>query len=180
MTLRKTLGGGAGSIEPAAVRRIVRELLDTKPATPLEEMAGFLGALDSGYDVVIGNRRAPGSRITRRQPRVRETLGKGFTMLVRMLLAPGVSDFTCGFKAFRREPAREIFSRVTLDGWAFDAELVVIALVHGYRLAQVPVTWHHEADSKVRVGRAVASSLAGVMRIRWQRLMGRYGRNSRA
>ena len=76
--------------------------------------------------------------------------------------------------------AREIFSRVTLDGWAFDAELVVIALVHGYRLAQVPVTWHHEADSKVRVGRAVASSLAGVMRIRWQRLMGRYGRNSRA
>ena len=154
--------------------------MDVDLSTPLEEMTGFLGALDSGYDVVIGNRRAPGARITRRQPRLRETLGKGFTVLVRALLAPGVSDFTCGFKAFRREPARQIFARVTLDGWAFDAELVVIALVHGYRLAQVPVTWHHEADSKVRIGRAVASSLAGVLRIRWQRLRGRYDRNSRA
>ena len=43
--------------------------MDVDLSTPLEEMAGFLGALDSGYDVVIGNRRAPGSRITRRQPR---------------------------------------------------------------------------------------------------------------
>ncbi len=148
--------------------------MDVDLSTPLEEMTGFLGALESGYDVVIGNRRSPGARITRHQPRLRETLGKGFTVLVRMLLAPGVSDFTCGFKAFRREAAREIFSRQTLDGWAFDAELVVIALVRGYRLAQVPVAWHHEEDSKVRLVRAVVSSLGGVLRIRWQRLRGRY------
>jgi dolichyl-phosphate beta-glucosyltransferase len=91
-----------------------------------------------------------------------------------MLLAPGVSDFTCGFKAFRRDAARKIFARVTLDGWAFDAELVVIALVQGHRLAQVPVAWHHEENSKVRLTRAIPSSLLGVLRIRWQRLLGRY------
>jgi dolichyl-phosphate beta-glucosyltransferase len=148
--------------------------MDADLSTPLEEMPAFLGALESGYDVVIGNRRTPGARITRHQPKLRETLGKGFTMLVRTLLAPGVSDFTCGFKAFRRDAAREIFSRVTIDGWAFDAELVVIALVQEHRLAQVPVAWHHEDNSKVRLARAIPSSLLGVLRIRWQRLLGRY------
>ena len=50
----------------------------------------------------IGNRRSPGSHIERHQPWIRETLGKGFTKLTQTLLAPGVYDFTCGFKGFRR------------------------------------------------------------------------------
>jgi dolichyl-phosphate beta-glucosyltransferase len=148
--------------------------MDADLSTPLGELAGFLGALDSGYDVVIGNRRAPGARITRHQPWLRETLGKGFVVLTRWLLAPGVDDFTCGFKGYRREPARAIFSRSSLDGWAFDAELVVIAQELGLKLAQLPVTWAHEDDTKVRLGRAVFVSLCDLVRIRWRRARGRY------
>ena len=148
--------------------------MDADLSTPLEEMPGFLGALDSGYDVVLGNRRAPGSRITRRQPLLRETLGKGFTTLTRLLLAPGVHDFTCGFKAFRRGAAQAIFGRSTLDGWAFDAELVVIAQEQGLKLAQVPVRWHNEDDTKVRLLGAVLGSLRDLGVIFWRRARGKY------
>ena len=148
--------------------------MDADLSTPLAETRGFLGALASGYDVAIGNRRAPGSEIRRRQPRVREALGKGFTLLTRTLLAPGVDDFTCGFKAFRAEAAREIFRRSTLDGWAFDAELVVIAREQGWKLVQLPVTWRHEDDTKVRLGAAVAGSLRDLGIIWLRRLRGRY------
>ncbi|MEM7306014.1 MAG: dolichyl-phosphate beta-glucosyltransferase [Planctomycetota bacterium] len=148
--------------------------MDADLSTPLDETPGFLGALDSGYDVAIGNRRAPGSNIDRRQPWVRETLGKGFTMLTRTLLAPGVHDFTCGFKAFRAEAARGIFRRSTLDGWAFDAELVVIAQEQGRKLVQLPVTWRHEDDTKVRLGAAVFGSLRDLFRIWRLRIGGRY------
>jgi dolichyl-phosphate beta-glucosyltransferase len=148
--------------------------MDADLSTPLDELPRFLRALDSGYEVVIGNRHAPGSRILRRQPRLRELLGKGFTALTRLLLAPGVHDFTCGFKGFQRQAAQAIFSRSLLDGWAFDAELVVIAQELGFKLAQVPVSWAHEEGTKVRVGRAVLGSLRELLVIRGNRAAGRY------
>ncbi len=165
----------------AAVRRGMLQaegerivFMDADLSTPLEELKRFLGALDSDYEVVIGNRRAPGSRITRHQPWIRESLGKGFTTLTRLLLAPGVHDFTCGFKGFRRHAAREIFRRSILDGWAFDAELVVIAQELGYKLAQVPVQWANEEGTKVRLWRAILGSLWELLRIRWRRFRGAY------
>lgn len=148
--------------------------LDADLSTPLDETAGFVGALESGYDVVIGNRRVPGAEITRHQPRVRETLGKGFTLLVNLLLAPGVHDFTCGFKGFRNAAAQAVFRRSSLDGWAFDAELVVIAQVQKLKLAQLPVRWHHEDDTKVRLLAAVVGSLVEVAQISWRRWTGKY------
>ncbi len=153
-------------------KRIV--FMDADLSTPLDELPAILGALDSGYDVVIGNRRAPGSKIDRHQPWIREVLGKGFTTVTRLLLAPGVHDFTCGFKAFQHEAAQEIFRRSLLDGWAFDAELVVIAQELGFKLAQVPVRWKHEDGTKVRVGSAVVASLLELLRVRWNRMRGRY------
>jgi dolichyl-phosphate beta-glucosyltransferase len=123
---------------------------------------------------VIGNRRVPGSEITRRQPIVRETLGKGFTLLVNLFLAPGVHDFTCGFKGFRRDAAQAVFQRSTLDGWAFDAELVVIAQAQNLKLAQLPVSWHHEDDTKVRLLAAVVGSGIELVQIFARRLAGRY------
>ena len=165
----------------AAVRRGVLEaqggyvlFLDADLSTPLDEAPGFLASLDSGYDVVLGNRRAPGSDITRRQPWLRQSLGKGFTILTNTFLAPGVQDFTCGFKAFRGDVAKSIFARSTLDGWAFDAELVVIAQEQKFKLVQVPVKWHHEDDTKVRLVPAVLSSLRELGLIFVRRMTGRY------
>jgi dolichyl-phosphate beta-glucosyltransferase len=148
--------------------------MDADLSTPLAELPAFLAALAGGADVAIGDRRAAGSEIRRRQPWLRQTLGKGFTLLTQLLLVRGVHDFTCGFKAFRGATAHEIFRRSTLDGWAFDAELVVIAAAQKKRLAQLPVVWRHEDDSKVRLGRAVLGSLRDLGVIWWRRLLGRY------
>jgi hypothetical protein len=148
--------------------------MDADLSTPLEETHAFLAALDAGADVVIGNRRSPGSRIERHQPWLRETLGKGFTKLTQAFLAPGVEDFTCGFKGFRRDASQQVFQRTTQVGWAFDAEVVVIAHELGLRLAQLPVTWQHEDDTKVRLLQAVAGSAVELVRIFWNKVRGRY------
>jgi dolichyl-phosphate beta-glucosyltransferase len=168
---------GKGAAVRAGMRAATgakRVFFDADLSTPLAELPGFLGALDSGFDVAIGNRRAPGADIERHQPRLRELLGKGFTILTRLALAPGVHDFTCGFKAFDGDAAERIFERSTLDGWAFDAELVVIAQELSLRLAQLPVRWHHEDDTKVRLGAAVLGSLRELAVIVVRRARGRY------
>jgi len=165
----------------AAVRKGMLEadgqtiiFMDADLSTPLGEIARFLGALESGHQVVIGNRHAPGSKITRHQPWIRETLGKGFTMISRLFLAPGVHDFTCGFKAFQKDAAREIFERSTQDGWAFDAELILIAHLKGFKMAQVPVEWRHEKGTKVRLLPAVFGSFKELLAIKLRQLRGGY------
>ena len=174
-TLPANRGKGAAVRAGVLAARGAKVLfMDADLSTPLAETRPFLTALASGYDVAIGNRRAPGSEIRRRQPWLRQTLGKGFTVLARTLLASGVDDFTCGFKAFRAEAAREIFRRSTLDGWAFDAEVLVIARAQGKKLAQLPVTWRHEDDTKVRLGAAVLGSLRDLCVIWLRRVRGKY------
>ena len=152
--------------------------MDADLSAPLSELDGILAALDEGFDLAIGSRRAPGAHIERHQPRLRELLGKGFTALTRTVLAPGVDDFTCGLKGFRHEAAHSIFAVSALDGWAFDAELIAIARAQGWSWKQVPVRWHHEEDSKVRVVSAVVGSLRDLARILVRRARGAYRRPS--
>jgi dolichyl-phosphate beta-glucosyltransferase len=146
---------------------------DADLSTPIEETASLLAALAAGADVAIGSRKMPGATIVVHQPWLRERLGKVFTWLARQLIAD-VSDVTCGFKAFRGAAARDIFSRVRVYDWSFDAEVLLLATRLGYRLSEVPVRWADCAGTKVRLGRDVLRSLEGLARIRLNAARGRY------
>jgi hypothetical protein len=115
-----------------------------------------------------------GSRLLRRQPILRETLGKGFTFLSQLALGVRATDFTCGFKLFTRACARDLFSRLTIDRWGFDTEILFLAARRRYRVTEVPITWSDERHTKVKLGRDVARSLLDLARIRWNAFSGRY------
>ncbi|MBL8898756.1 MAG: glycosyltransferase [Planctomycetes bacterium] len=150
--------------------------LDADLSTPLEELDRFLPRLDAGVDLVLGNRKARESQILVRQPWLRERLGKVFTALCRALLAPGIDDFTCGFKGFRAAAARAVFQRSSLDGWAFDAELVVIARALELRIEQLPVRWKNDPGSKVRIFSAITGALRDLLVLCSRRWRGSYRR----
>lgn len=123
-----------GSVDPEAIGRFVR-FLDDHP----------------GVDAVIGSRRLPGSVVARRQPLLRVALGWCFVLLCKAAIDRTVSDFTLGFKMFRREAAREIFPRTRTDGFAAEAELVFAAIREGRRVCELPVRWtDYVGDSRVR------------------------------
>ena len=84
------------------------------------------------------------------------------------------SHLSRGFKAFRGDVGRDLFSRVRRDGWSFDAELLVIARQRGYRVTEVPVAWEHRAGTKVNLLRDVVGSLVGLASIRMDAFLGRY------
>lgn len=146
---------------------------DADLSTPIEDTARLLAALEAGADVAIGSRKIQGARIVVPQPWWRMLLGKMFTWLVRCLIA-GVSDATCGFKAFQGTAGREIFARVRVYDWSFDAEVLMLTRRLGYRLVEVPVRWEDRAGTKVRLLRDVPRSLRGLIRIRLNDARGVY------
>jgi glycosyltransferase involved in cell wall biosynthesis len=149
-------------------------VLDADLSTDLAAARAVLAELDRGADLVLGSRHAPGARIEARQPAARELLGRGFRRLAQLAFAPGVSDFTCGFKGLRRPAAERIAARMTVERWAYDVELVVIARALDLALAEVPVRWRHAPGSKVRILPAVAGSSRDLARVLLRRALGRY------
>ncbi len=171
--------GGKG----AAVRRGMLDaqgtwllFMDADHATRIQQFDRFEPVLRRGAPVAIGSRRISGAAIDRHQPRLREALGWVFTRISNLIVGVGVSDFTCGFKCFAREPARRIFALQRLAGWGFDAEILFIARRLGYPIAEVPVVWADGGATKVRLGRDVLGSFSELLAIRAGWLRGWYPR----
>lgn len=139
---------------------------DADLATPIEELDKFLPRLAEGSDVVIGSRAIPGSDIRVRQARPRQAMGRFFNRLVRRFILKDFRDTQCGFKAFRRPAALDLFTRLMTSGFAFDVEVLVLARRLGYRIVEVPVVWRHSPPSRVRIVRSSWQMLKELWRIR--------------
>jgi dolichyl-phosphate beta-glucosyltransferase len=142
--------------------------MDADLSVPLEEIEGFLDHFEAHpeEDVLLGSRQHSGSRIERRQGCLREAMGKTFNRILRFLCRLPFRDTQCGFKAFRREAAREIFARQTIDGFAFDVEVLLLAQVLGYRIRELPVRWLNSPESKVHIVRDSLRMLRDALAVR--------------
>lgn len=138
---------------------------DIDLATPLNEFTHFRSFRESSDDVIIGSRRLADSHIRKNESALRVALGSGFSLLSRFLV-PAVSDFTCGFKCFSRRAAMGIFQLARIDRWAFDTEILYLARLQKFSVKEMPVSWSHSADSRVRVLSDVLTSARDLLRIR--------------
>lgn len=168
---------GKGSAIAAGVAAAAGDLVvftDLDLSVPLDLLPRVVSALRAGGDVAIGSRRIPGADIRVHQPWYREFMGDVFRRLTRAILLPGVSDFTCGFKGFRGEVAKELFGALTIPRWGFDVEILYLARRRGRRIVEVPVPWTNSEQTKVRLGRDVVGSLREILAIRLAAWRGDY------
>lgn len=123
---------------------------DADNATPIEETEKLLKALESGSDVAIGSRSLTGSKVERQKPPLRRFAATIGNWLIQIMVLPGIGDTQTGFKMFKRKVVKEIFSKQTLDGFSFDIEVLYLARKNGFQIAQVPIHWAHEKNSRLR------------------------------
>jgi len=149
---------------------------DADMATPIHQAAKLLAALENGYDVAIGSREGYGAR-RYNEPWLRHFMGRVFNLVVRTLVMGQHRDTQCGFKAFTRDAAQDIFGSVRLYGpsapvldaplvTGFDVELLYLAHQRGYRVADLPVEWHYGPGSKVNPLRDSWHNFCDVIRVR--------------
>jgi len=140
-------------------------ICDADLAVPIDEVLNFLPPRLQDYDVAIGSREAEGSR-RYDEPFHRHIMGRVFNLIVRVLLISGLRDTQCGFKCFRRDVAHDLFAAGRINGWSFDAEVLCIAQLKGYRIIEVPVNWYYGEKSKVSPVRDTWLMLKEVLWIR--------------
>ncbi|HET7087362.1 MAG TPA: dolichyl-phosphate beta-glucosyltransferase [Anaerolineae bacterium] len=133
-----------------AARGEYRFICDADLSMPIEEVNKFLPPALDGYDVAIGSREAPGAR-RYNEPLYRHLMGRLFTAIVKLLAVRGFEDTQCGFKCFRADVARDLFSVQRLNGMSFDVEALFIAQRRGYKIVEVPINWYFSAESRVRL-----------------------------
>jgi dolichyl-phosphate beta-glucosyltransferase len=138
---------------------------DVDLSTPLSELATLKAALEEGNDLAIGSRGLPLSRIAVHQPRHRELMGKSFNALLRLLTGLPYHDTQCGFKLFRSQNTRVLFELQQIEGFAFDAELCLNASRLGLPVAEVPVAWNDNRDTKVKLLRSSSRMALDLFRI---------------
>jgi dolichyl-phosphate beta-glucosyltransferase len=137
-----------------AARGELRLHCDADCAPSLASLPGMLALLEDA-DVVVGSRLAPGARVGRRQPLPRRIVGRSFVLLCRAVLAEPTTDLYCGFKLWRAPVAEDVFARIHLDGWTFDAEALAMARALGYRLRETGIVWADREGSRLSMPRVL-------------------------
>jgi glycosyltransferase involved in cell wall biosynthesis len=123
--------------------------MDADLSVPLRFIDAFLPWFENA-DVVFGSRQHPETVIPRSQPFFRVASGRLFNLALRLCNATSFKDTQCGFKAFRRDAAQAVFSRLTLDGFGFDVEAMALAEALHLRIVERPVEWSDAPGTKVR------------------------------
>jgi dolichyl-phosphate beta-glucosyltransferase len=122
---------------------------DVDQSTPMDEWPRLRAFLGDGYDVVLASREVVGAERVVPQPWYRRSMGYAFMVLRGWVVLPGFIDTQCGFKAFTRAAAADIFTRTKLEGFCFDVEVLAIAVHRGLRVIEVPVHWTDDPRSTV-------------------------------
>ena len=124
-----------------------------------------LGVLDAGTaDMVVGSKRAPGSRDSR--PIYRRLATMVHNTLLRVALGFQGTD-THGVKAFLREQIAPIAERCVVDKDVFASELVLRATLEGKRVVEIPVTLAEKRPPSIALFKRVPNVLRQVARLFW-------------
>jgi glycosyltransferase involved in cell wall biosynthesis len=168
--------GGAVKAGLLAARAPFRFICDADLSMPVSELPRFLPPALPSFDVAIGSREGVGARRVG-EPVIRHIAGRLFNFAVQQLSIPGIEDTQCGFKMFTGAAVEAIFPLVTVDGWAFDIEVLTIARARGLRIVEVPIEWHYRRASQVSLLRDGVGMFRELMRIRARARNGEYSRS---
>jgi len=171
-TVRLDQNGGKGR----AVRTAMLAATGAVVAFTDADLPFRLAALLQGYEwirqgaceIAFGSRHlAPGEHVAKRNV-LRKVASHTFNSVVKLLVSTDVTDTQCGLKIFSRRAAVEVFSRATVDGFAFDTEVVMLARRLALAHRCLPVTLVNEEASTVSLARHALPMLRDVVRIRAQ------------
>jgi dolichyl-phosphate beta-glucosyltransferase len=160
---------GKGYSVKRGVQEATGELIlftDADLSTPVSEFDKLFLGIENGNDIAAGSRSIGASHLIKRQPLYRQTMGRTFNMIIRLILNEDLKDTQCGFKLIKKEAAKTLFGKMSINGFAFDAELFFLARKLKYAVEEIGVRWENSPDSRVHPVLSSLEMLRDTVRIR--------------
>ena len=142
---------------------------DSGCCVPYEDTLRGLELLKSRKcDIAHGSRKTRGCHIEKTQSLYRRICSKMFHWFVvhDMKIPAEFTDTQCGFKIYRGDVARHLYSECITDGFTFDIEIIMRAQKEGYRIKEFPIDWTCDRDSRLSPTRSSWRVLAELLTIR--------------
>lgn len=182
--LRNLKGGKAFALGTGVEKAKGKYVLftDMDQSTPIGEFDKFKDWLERGYDIVIGSRGFKRENY----PFIRKIASPIFLLVRRVLILSNIRDTQCGFKCFRTEVVKKVFSKLEVfrrqrgSGWrvgAWDVELLFVAQRMKFLIKEVTVDWRYLDTSTSKQRKFTQESLEmlkEIFRVRKNDLLGRY------
>ncbi len=139
--------------------------MDADNSTDISEIKKLLPFIKS-YNIIIGSRYLNKNSVKIKQPLLRRVISRLGNQFIKLFLKLNYADTQCGFKLFEAQTAKKIFSKITINRWGFDIEILFIAKNFGYKVKEVPVDWYDSPNSQLRSGKAAYNTLKELIKIK--------------
>lgn len=142
--------------------------MDADLSVPLKEIDKILGCIKDGHnDVVIGVRDSRDCATLVVRPLYRKIISRIYNTLCNLLFFKyKILDVGCGFKAFKREIALDLFSNLYIKSWVFDVEILFKALKSNYKIKEVFVNWTFKGRSSLNMYKDLIVAFCELLRLK--------------
>lgn len=140
-------------------------LFDADNSTKIDELKKLNDTIKE-FNFIIGSRYLAGSDIEVKQSIIRLVISRIGNLLIRMILNLDYTDTQCGFKVLDSNSAKYIASRMQINRWGFDIEMLTIAKLKKIKVKEVPVAWANSSDSKLNASGAAWQTFKELLLIR--------------
>ncbi len=155
----RALGAGAGYVFQ----------MDADFSHDPADLGRLLAAIAGGADLALGSRYVPGGGVEH-WGLLRRIVSRGGCAYARRVLGLRVRDLTGGFKCFRREVLEAIdLATVRSHGYGFQVELTQRALLRGFTVREVPITFRNRRHGRSKMSPRIALEAFVVLpQLRWR------------
>ncbi len=125
---------------------------DADMATPWEELFRLWDHTPTAQ-LIMGSRGLRESQIEVRQHILRQSMGKTFNFILRILTGLPYHDTQCGFKLILNDELfrNSILPRLRVQRFAWDVELILLVQKASRSIKEVAIRWQHKEASHVRI-----------------------------
>ena len=148
-------------------------ICDADLSMPINQLDRFIENIEPDIQILYGSREHKSSRRFD-EPNIRYFIGRVFNIITRLILQLNIKDTQCGFKLFNLNNCRQIFEKQTINGFAFDSELLYLAKKYNLNTKEIPIDWYYYGNSKVRLTIDSIKMFIDLIKVRLNNLFGHY------
>ena len=169
--------GKGGAVRHGMLNAIGEIMIFTDADIPFESTSYDLilkSILTQDFDVVIGDRTLDDSVYFSEISSKRKMGSNFYTFFVGRIITTGIFDTQCGLKGFKKEVANDLFKVSRINSFAFDVEIIYLALKRNYSIRKIPVKLRSQEGNSVSLLKHAPGMLIDLFRIKINHVKGDY------